>query len=78
MLEGHTGVIHGLAVLPDGRLVSGSNDKTVRVWSGTHGIYQLQHTFVADAAISCLTLTQEGVIVAGCIDGTLHFLQARS
>jgi WD40 repeat protein len=78
MLEGHTGVITGLAVLPDGRLVSGSDDKTVRVWSGTHGTYQLQRTFVADAAVSCLTLTQEGVIVAGCIDGTLHFLQARS
>ena len=31
-LEGHTGFVTCLALLPDGRLVSGSEDKTMRIW----------------------------------------------
>ena len=33
-LQGHTGVVMGLAVLPDGRVASGGwdGDGTVRVW----------------------------------------------
>jgi WD40 repeat protein len=33
VLEGHTSYVSALAVLPDGRLASGSADTTVRVWS---------------------------------------------
>ena len=32
ILQGHTGSVNALAVLPDGRIVSGSDDKTLRVW----------------------------------------------
>ena len=32
MLEVHSGPVLALAVLPDGRVASGSNDRTVRVW----------------------------------------------
>jgi WD40 repeat protein len=32
LLEGHTSWVRSLAELPDGRLASGSNDRTVRVW----------------------------------------------
>ena len=31
-LVGHTGYVMALAVLPDRRVVSGSDDGTVRVW----------------------------------------------
>ena len=31
-LEGHTGCVRALAMLPDGRLASGSDDTTVRLW----------------------------------------------
>src|SRR5260370_1055354 len=37
-LKGHTGFISGVAFSPDGKsLVSGSWDKTVRVWNATTG-----------------------------------------
>ena len=31
-IEGHTGPVNTLQVLPDGRIVSGSDDKTIRIW----------------------------------------------
>ena len=33
VLEGHAGTILRLVVLPDGRLISGSEDTTLRLWS---------------------------------------------
>lgn len=35
VLEGHEGPVQCLAVLPDGALLSGSNDKTIRRWIGS-------------------------------------------
>ena len=32
-LEGHTDWVRTLQVLPDGRIVSGSDDKTIKIWS---------------------------------------------
>ena len=32
MLTGHGNNVYGVAVLPDGRLASCSDDKTVRIW----------------------------------------------
>ena len=32
VLEGHTGFVCCVAVLPDGKVVSGSSDKSLRVW----------------------------------------------
>lgn len=34
VLEGHEGPVQCLAVLPDGALLSGSNDKSIRRWVG--------------------------------------------
>jgi phospholipase A-2-activating protein len=33
-LTGHTSFVYTLAVLPDGDIVSGGEDRTVRVWRG--------------------------------------------
>jgi WD40 repeat protein len=33
-LVGHTGWVQTLRVLPDGRIVSGSGDKTIKIWDG--------------------------------------------
>jgi WD40 repeat protein len=45
-LVGHTNTVTSLAVLPDGKLASGSNDKTVRVWDVVTGACTLlgEHT----------------------------------
>jgi WD40 repeat protein len=37
MLHGHTRSVHSVAFLPDGKVVSGSPDKTVRVWEVEDG-----------------------------------------
>jgi WD40 repeat protein len=37
VLEGHTDSVRALAVLPDGRVVSGIDDKSVRIWSSGTG-----------------------------------------
>ena len=31
-LEGHTNEVHAVALTADGRIVSGSSDKTIKVW----------------------------------------------
>ena len=36
-LEGHTGSVHALCLLPDGRLASGSADSTIRLWDVASG-----------------------------------------
>jgi WD40 repeat protein len=38
VVEGHTVMVTALVVLPDGRLASGSDDKTVRVWRPSTGV----------------------------------------
>ncbi len=43
-----------MAVLPDGRIVSGSGDKTLRVWNVTSGKCEMVlegHTEVSDIAV---------------------------
>ena len=46
-LEGLTECVYALAVVIDGKVYSGSCDKTIRVWSGTdgtqaHGVAKVQ------------------------------------
>lgn len=36
MLSGHTSFVYSLAVLPSGDIVSGGEDRSVRVWKGMH------------------------------------------
>ncbi len=58
-LEGHTDWVRAVAVTPDGRTVlSGSDDKTLKVWDIESGTSQL--LFWNDAFISCLARSPDG------------------
>jgi len=71
LFGGHTHAFTALAILPDGRVVSGSSDGSVRVWSWVSG---KQHSFIADRPITHVSVTPEGAIVAACGDGVVHIL----
>ncbi len=67
LLEGHTHPVSALAVLPDGRLASGSYDETIKVWDGVTVLTLVGHTDV----VTALTVLPCGKLVSGSYDRTL-------
>jgi WD40 repeat protein len=77
LLVGHTGPVRSVALTPDGtRIVTGSSDKTARVWNAGTGeeLFQLRgHT----GAIWSVALTPDGTrIVTGSDDNTARVWNA--
>jgi WD40 repeat protein len=70
-------LLNALAVLPDGRLASGSRDKTIKLWDPTTANPKSsQPQFIADAAILTLAfLPAPPTLVAGDASGRLHWLR---
>lgn len=67
-LIGHTDTVCCLAISKDGNLVSGSWDKTVRIWNGSNCIAELKgHSLAVWAVISL----DNGDIVSGAADKTI-------
>ena len=67
----HTSRVTALAVLPDGKLASGSWDKTVRVWDAASGACLLtlaSHT----NSVSALAVLPDGKLASGSWDGTVR------
>jgi WD40 repeat protein len=56
-------------VLPNGHIISGSWDKTLREWDQTTG--QCLKSLEAPSFIGCITALPNGNIIHGCTDNTL-------
>ena len=72
-LEGHTGMVRTLQVLPDGRIVSGSKDKTIKIWEqGPDGKYADKETLKGHTdMVFTLQVLPDGRIVSGSDDKTI-------
>jgi WD40 repeat protein len=68
--------VRAVALSADGRtIVSGSSDKTLKVWDLTN--YELKASFVADAAVNAANLTDTNRIIAVDQSGQIHWLRLR-
>ena len=68
-LEGHTHTIKTLALLPDGRLASGSVDKTVRLWNVATGAETTGEALDASARTAADLSSVRREIIFACITG---------
>jgi hypothetical protein len=79
ILEGHTGEVKAVAITPDGaRIVSGSSDKTVRVWGLRSG--HLERILEGHTGeVKAVAITPDGArIVSGSSDKTVRVWDLRS
>jgi WD40 repeat protein len=70
-LVGHTAPVLPLVVLTDGRLASGSSDKTIRLWNTTTGVCEATlegHT----GTITALAALTDGRLASGSYDCTIR------
>ena len=72
-LEGHTDWVSALAVLPDGRLASGADDNTIRLWDAKTG--QETARLEVDFAVLCLAVLGDRRLAAGDAGGRIHWLE---
>ena len=69
-LHGHEAFIYALAVLPDGDLVSSSEDRTVRIWHNAECVQTITHPAISVWAVS--VCAENGDIVTGASDKTVR------
>jgi WD40 repeat protein len=72
---GHSGGVHSCAYSPHGaRIVSGSNDNTLKIWDAKTG--REQATFICDASVQAVAINSSGSkIAAGDYSGNVYFLK---
>ena len=75
MLAGHSDRVTSVAATPDGRYaVSGSVDRTLRIWDLQTGASST--TFHGDTPFLSIAITPDSqTIVAGDVEGRIHFLR---
>jgi hypothetical protein len=70
-LHGHTAHVYALAVGLDGKVYSGSGDKTIRVWSGDDGTH-LQTLVGHTDYVNSLAVGLDGKVYSGSEDMTIR------
>jgi len=76
VLAGHTDKVYALVVLADGRLASGSADKTVRLWDVAATVCVGMLTGHTDA-VAALAALPDGRLVSAARDGTIRLWDTR-
>ena len=73
--DGHTLPVECVCVLPDGRIVSGSYDNTLRIWDANTG--ECKKTLEGHTGpVHCVSVLPDGRIVSGSWDNTLRVWNA--
>jgi WD40 repeat protein len=76
-LSGHAKEVYSLTILPDGRLASGSEDNTIKLWNVKTGACEAMlsgHT----SAVMSLTVLPDGRLVSGSWDNTIKFWNVKT
>jgi WD40 repeat protein len=68
-LKGHTGIVNCITSYPDGTLVTGSNDKTIKLWKDGECINTLTGHKLH---VQCLTVKKNGILASGSGDKTVR------
>jgi WD40 repeat protein len=77
ILEGHTDIVNAVTISPNSsRIVSGSNDHTVRIWDAVSGV--ILHTLKGHTdCLRSVTFSSDGMrIVSGSNDHTVRIWDA--
>ena len=69
-LEGHSAYIYNLAILPNGDIVSSSEDRTVRIWRNGQCLQTITHPAISIWAVAACPET--GDIASGASDNTIR------
>jgi phospholipase A-2-activating protein len=70
VLEGHGAYIYSLAILPNGDLVSSSEDRTVKIWRNGQSIQTITHPALSIWSVAACPET--GDIVSGASDSMIR------
>ena len=72
ILEGHQGQVNAVAFMPDGRIVTGGYDATVRIWPDREGAATIR---TLPSPLNAVAVAAGGEILAGGADGVLRILR---
>lgn len=76
-ITGHSSYVSSLAVLKDGSLASGSEDKTIRIWDLISGL-TIKTLIGHTAYVWCLLVLPDGSLVSGAWNSTIRIWNVKT